>query len=362
MSKRNNKGVVPTNYDNNIPALHLAATSGYPEVLRLFLDNSYKTFDPTSITKQKRTSLHCAVDAILPSMVDRQIFEANKFINPFLSVLDFGDLYHLENTIKLSQNNKNITNDKLAQPSCKCHPKKLIDDYARKKTCITMLLQDGVDLWQRDDKKNFAEPGPEANDEIQIWWFDQKAEITLPVKKVLHDAANATAVVATLIATASYVGPLQPPLGYGSNVSYFDLVQTANMFVQIFVVSNCLAFYLAIGSIMFAIVPNVPTPHQGIFEEWQRSRRIIGISISLLLMSVLNILISFAAASNAGMSDYYSWKHVGLAFYPAMVGGISCIIGSVVFFIDFQRFIQSFGIGMKNDLVKYQKIGNNPRK
>jgi MFS family permease len=118
-------------------------------------------------------------------------------------------------------------------------------------------------------------------------------------------------------------------------------------------VTNSVSFYLAIASIMFAVVPSLPMPEEGIYEEWQRTRKTMGIAISLLLMSVLGVLISFTAASNAVVSEEYSWRHGGLTFYPAIVAGLVCLIGIMWFFIRLLRLIFS-----KNVMIRklYQSL------
>jgi hypothetical protein len=368
VSKLKNKGVAPKTYDNKIPSIHLAAASGVPEVLQLFLNKKQKIFDPSKTMTYKRTTLHFAVDTTAPYMVDKPTSNANNFMNPFHCLLDFGGVDHLEYIITNSSKKKPVVGGhvgnefyqrgvNLDQAAQKCNKPQLttLEEYGGKQACITMLLQDGVDIWQRDDQWKFAEPGEKTSNEIRMWWFKKIAEETSATKKTLNDAANAISVVAALIASASYGGPLQPPLGFGtvSTSSYFDFVQTSSIPVQIFVISNCLSFYLAIGSIMFAIVPSVPMPIQGIgFDEWQRSKRTVGGALSLLLFSVFCVVVSFAAASNAGMSENNSYKHVGLAFYPAVVGGIFCFIGITIFSMGFLRFIMSFSIGIKDDIKK----------
>jgi hypothetical protein len=206
--------------------------------------------------------------------------------------------------------------------------------YKGRESCISILVQAGVDVWEKDDGGNFPEPGRLASSKNHLSW-QKKVEIeTLEAKKSLNEAGNAISVVAALVATASYVGPLQPPLGYAD-----DFVQTSNLSIRIFMVTNSVSFYLAIASIMFAVVPSLPMPQEGIYEEWQRTRKTIGIAISLLLMSVLGVLISFTAASNAVVSKEYSWRHGGLTFYPTVVAGLVCLIGIIWFFIRLLRLV-----------------------
>jgi hypothetical protein len=210
-----------------------------------------------------------------------------------------------------------------------------IVSYEARETCISILVQAGVDLWQKDNMGNFPEPSRWASNATHLSWQKTVASETLEAKKSINEVGNAISVVAALVATVSYVGPLQPPLGYVD-----DFVQTSNVSIRIFMVTNSILFYLlAIASIMFAVVPSLPMPQEGIYEEWQRTQQRIGIAISLLLMSVLGVLISFTTASNVVVSNEYSWRHGGLTFYPAVMGGLVCLIGIIWFFIRLLRLI-----------------------
>ena len=286
-----------------ISAIHLAAASGDPETLRLFTTN--QQFDPL-VTCRGATSLHFAVASRRPTSLklgEKCTYLPHNFmkLEDFCNVISYGDAK--------AEGGKN--------PS-----------YKGREACISILVQAGVDVWEKDDDGNFPEPGRSASSENHLSWQNMIERETLEAKKNLNDAGNAISVVAALVATASYVGPLQPPLGYAD-----DFVQTSNLSIRIFTATNSVSFYLAIASIMFAVVPSLPMPQEGIYEEWQRTRKTIGISISLLLMSVLGVLISFTAASNAVVSEEYSWRHGGLTFYPAVVAGSVCFIGIIWFFI-----------------------------
>ena len=290
---------------SDISAIHLAAASGDPETLRLFITN--QQFDPLVMCRGA-TSLHFAVASRPPFSFD--LFGWRKCAsipNSVFHLEDFGYIvYFWEAKVKGVEN-----------PS-----------YKGREACISILVQAGVDVWEKDDGGNFPEPGRLASSENHLSWQNMVERETLEAKKSLNEAGNAISVVAALVATASYVGPLQPPLGYVD-----DFVQTSNLSIRIFMVTNSVSFYLAIASIMFAVVPSLPMPQEGIYEEWQRTRKTIGIAISLLLMSVLGILISFTTASNAVVSKEDSWRHGGLTFYPAVVAGLVCLIGIMWFFI-----------------------------
>jgi hypothetical protein len=297
-------------HSRQISAIHLAAALGDPKTLRLF--TTYHQFDPL-VTCCGATSLHFAVASRRPTSLSPSEGKATYISDRIMDMTDFGGIDSYGEA--KGQDAKSIS-------------------YEEREACISVLVQAGVDVWQEDDNGNFPDPGISASGIYQLSWQKMVASETLEAKRSLNEAGNAISVVAALVATASYVGPLQPPLGYAD-----DFVQTSNLSIRIFMVTTSVSFYLAIASIMFAVVPSLPMPQEGIYEEWQRTRQTIGIAISLLLMSVLGVLISFTAASNAVVSEEYSWRHGGLTFYPVVVGGLVCLIGIIWFFIRLLRLI-----------------------
>jgi hypothetical protein len=76
-----------------------------------------------------------------------------------------------------------------------------------------------------------------------------KEVVTL--KTSISDVANATSVVAALVATASFIGPLQPPLGLSGDGGYVD---TSRSSIRVYLVFNSLSFFFFIGSILMAVL------------------------------------------------------------------------------------------------------------
>ena len=215
-----------------------------------------------------------------------------------------------------------------------------IEGNSGRKGCINMLLQEGLDIWQKDNDGKFASPGDKINDdEFVSWWHEKMAKEALDLRNNLNQGGNAISVIGALIATASYVGPLQPPLSYGSDPSMqlsptSDNIGYAHVwdpYVKIFMVSNSLSFYLAIASIMLAVVPSLPMPQQALLNELGRTRRTVASAICVLLLSVVGILVSYATASIAVMPNHTSLSDARWASYPALVGGFACLIGIVLF-------------------------------
>jgi hypothetical protein len=232
------------------------------------------------------------------------------------------------------------------------------NDYNANKACANLLLQAGADILLTDKEGYIADPGPMAPIELKNWWYELVAKETLNIKNDLNAAGTGTAVVATLVATASFVGPLQPPLNYvamSSGIVTIDVgAQVTKLLIKVFLVSNSLSFYLAITSIMLAIMPSLPIPREGLVygpcDDLKRGRRTISIAIGMLLASIISVLISFAASSLVVIPS----QHRGLMAYSTTIGGLICCIGIFFFFLRFLRLICP-----RNTFIKklYQKIG-----
>ena len=215
----------------------------------------------------------------------------------FLAFSDFASVFWLQQELTTAASKGP---QKLGMP---------VPGYGGKKMCATLLLQAGVDIWpsgnflkaakvyslEEDSTRDgedfhvtntfthiptMPDPGNDASDDARIWWFELVAKETLEAKNNFNAAGNATAVVAALVATASFIGPLTPPLGYGSDASSswtLDRVQMANLPVRVFMASNSLSFYMAIASIMLAIMPSLPMPQEGLREELRRGERTVAL-------------------------------------------------------------------------------------
>jgi len=230
-SKRSNHGLTkPKMYDGNIPALHLAAASGVPEVLRMFIT---KEFDPIKLTPHKRTPIHFAIDSstaifnndeeeVEVEEKSNDTNEESKFMtNPGTCVDPFA-----KDTAKIRFDNK----------LC---PGPAGDDEGRP-ACITMLMQAGVDIWQEDDEDTLAEPGPEASPIVRKWWYEAIARDTSEAKKNLNDAAIAISLVAALVATASNYS------WHGSGLAFYP-----TMFGGLICLFGILTFFVRLLRLVF---------------------------------------------------------------------------------------------------------------
>jgi hypothetical protein len=75
-------------------------------------------------------------------------------------------------------------------------------------------------------------------------------------------------------------------------------VQVTKLMIKVFLVNNGLSFYLAMTSIMLAIMPSLPIPKEGlVFGPCDDlKQRTISIAIGMLLASIISVIISFAAS------------------------------------------------------------------
>jgi hypothetical protein len=168
--------------------------------------------------------------------------------------------------------------------------------------CINIILQVGFDIWNGDKDGREPYPGVDATIESYKWWYERVAQEILNYKQKFNGAMGAISVVATLVATASFIGPLQPPLGYDGNDGY---VHSSYMLIRVYFVCNGLSFYFAVASILAAITPTIPMLRESTQDEIRRSQRNSKIAISLLLISIIAILISFSCSSIVVMSPLY---------------------------------------------------------
>jgi len=232
-SKRSNQGLtVPDNYDGNIPALHLAAASGVPEVIRMFIT---KEFDPIQLTPDKRTPIHFAIDS-----------STAKFNNEVEVAVEVEVKEKSNDTIEESSPMTNpgtcvdpFAIDTKTRPDKELCPRPAGDDEGRP-ACITMLMQAGVDIWQEDDEDTLAEPGPEASPIVRKWWYEAIARDTSEAKKNLNDAAIAISLVAALVATASNYS------WHGSGLAFYP-----TMFGGLICLFGILTFFVRLLRLVF---------------------------------------------------------------------------------------------------------------
>ncbi|CAM6063128.1 unnamed protein product [Sphagnum tenellum] len=181
--------------------IHLAAARGDPQCLQLLIEHALRFGQGDYVRKivDGFAPLHFAVHASHPNS------EQGDKINHFLTFYNYVNVYGLEQmgVEKREIGNMENRND-LTSPR-----------YGGKKACANLLLQAGANIWQRDgDRQLMADPGKDAPDEDRHWWYEKLAKKTSDAKIKLNTGGTATAVVAALIASASFSSHLSPPISY----------------------------------------------------------------------------------------------------------------------------------------------------
>ncbi|CAM6095744.1 unnamed protein product [Calypogeia fissa] len=214
----------------------------------------------------------------------------------------------------------------------------ILDDssIAERQGCINLLLQAGCDIFKINKKKQIPYPMGSLKDKVFLsWWYKTQKEEFTTAQNNLNFATNAIAITATLVATASYVGPLQPPQGYDSNH-----IQYANAWVSIFIVCDTLSFYLAIVAIILSLISALPMPEQATMEELQRTRGMVTLAVGILLPSIFFVFLAFASSSISVMSANITSEISGiLTIVTTIIGAVLCFLAFILFIIRLLAFV-----------------------
>ncbi|KAH8972271.1 hypothetical protein BDL97_02G186300 [Sphagnum fallax] len=156
-------------------------------------------------------------------------------------------------------------------------------------------------------------------------------------REVFVDAANALLVGAALIASVTFAGWLQPPLGYtpyyefsqpfpappGAYESYAAIKQ--NPKVKAFWVFNSLSFFFAIATVLAGADAAMPSLDDAFIATVVKSvRRSLIVASILLVMSVVCVLGAFASAGLAVLPPLL--KYDTSMIITVCVGGTVCMI------------------------------------
>jgi hypothetical protein len=123
--------------------------------------------------------------------------------------------------------------------------------------------QDLTFEWKTNQANQAPHPGPDTSVEMLAWWHKKLAKKTIAQQSTLNNAANAISVTAALVATASFQGALQPPLGWASTTS---LLQVRDLPMKIFIVCDTFSFYLAVAAIISALIPSLPMSQESTLD------------------------------------------------------------------------------------------------
>ncbi|KAL2654222.1 hypothetical protein R1flu_022350 [Riccia fluitans] len=294
--------------------LFIASSAGDPAMIQALLAS--QKFDPLITTESsKDTALHFAADA--------------NYSGPLLqpTLLDLVNVSHRPG---------------MAMPHRfrflgKTKEEFIQGEDSRRKGCISLLLQAGIDIWQKNANSKSADPGENASPDFCSWWYEKLTKETQELRAGLNTAANAISVTAALVATASFVGPLQPPLSYDSmnKSSQYGTVHVEVLTVRLFMVCDTLALYFALIAILFSLMPLLPLPQESMLEDLSHVRKVVTASIAFLILSVVSFLVGFAAASIAVIPN----EDAFLTLISVGIGGIFSLYLMYFFLLRLSRLI-----------------------
>ncbi|KAG0582744.1 hypothetical protein KC19_3G082300 [Ceratodon purpureus] len=316
-------------HKNHLPAIHCAALSGQVEAIQGIL--KFPVYDPFiqhNIISEEGTgpclkpNIYTNEGTALHLLLQRKNF--NITVKIFQTLAQLHVLPNSKAYALLKNEFSKLHFDK--------HQSKNFS--ATEISCINLLLQAGIDIWTPHcETGELPNPGPMANDQARQWWYDKVETEVVSRKTTVNNACNATSVIATLVATGSFIGPLQPPLGWASD----GYVHTNLIPMRVYLVCNSMSFYFSIASILMAVLPAIPMPKESLYDELFRSQRCLKAAVLLLLVSIICILISFTSASIAVVSSERRDKQLVGACIA--LGWIVCIAVLVIYIIRLLRML-----------------------
>ncbi|KAL3700700.1 hypothetical protein R1sor_018722 [Riccia sorocarpa] len=186
---------------------------------------------------------------------------------------------------------------------------------------------------RKQDIRNLLFGRPEVKDWIERLYRDRQDFV---------DAANAIFVGAALIASVTYAGWLQPPLGYTPYYEYsvpdpappdtYQVFATVkqHMSVRIFWACNSLAFFFAIATVISGAEAVLPKFGGTLInEEVHAPRKYLLRTCLLLVFAVSFVLGAFVAAGFASLPPVLSLEIYMVI--TSVIGGIICVVFLVWF-------------------------------
>ncbi|KAL3686182.1 hypothetical protein R1sor_004204 [Riccia sorocarpa] len=321
--KRRNAAVPKQeSYNRNGPfsALYIASSAGDSAMIQALLTS--QKFDPLMTTAYTEdTALHFAADA--------------DYSGPLLlpTLLDLVNVSH---------------RPRMAMPHTFRFLDKTREEFihaedSKRKGCISLLLQAGIDIWQANANFKIADPGENASPNFRLWWYEKLLKETQELRAGYNTAANAISVTGALVATASFVGPLQPPLGYANSTdspdSVLETVHAEITSVRVFMVCDTLALYFALVAILLSLMPLLPRPQESMLQDLSRARRVVTASIGFLILSVVLFLVGFAAASIAVIPNEDGSYSGGLTLSSVVIGGAFSLYLFCLFLLRLRQLV-----------------------
>ncbi|KAG6541308.1 hypothetical protein Mapa_017361 [Marchantia paleacea] len=161
-------------------------------------------------------------------------------------------------------------------------------------------------------------------------------------RQIHVDAGNTAMVGAALIASVTFAGWLQPPLGYtdyqqyetpgapGSHEKFAAVDHYVS--VRIFWIFNSLSFFFAVATVVCGARAVLPArPNAFIANEVRLIRSWLMRTSLLLVLSIICVLVAFGAAGFAALPPELKYQRSMLA--TCSVGSFTCVVFLVFYFI-----------------------------
>ncbi|CAM6085278.1 unnamed protein product [Calypogeia fissa] len=298
----------------------LSAAMGNPEVIKAFIVEGR---DPLVTDRDRNTALHYAMQG--------------KPVQFHPHMVDFVGCDHVYSWRRITPASASVASQKTTEKN-----------YAQTTGSIHLLLRAGINISSYNKNRRTAYPKADAPEEFAKWWYEKEEKQAQADLKNLNGAANAISVTAALVATASYLGPFQPPLGYGA-----DSIQAEIMAVKIFVVCNSVSFYFALAAIMYALLPStLPIIQESTSRALDKTRLLVAIALAFLLPSIICVLSAFAASYIAVIPDRGA-AHQGLAVITTIAAGSFCLIAIIRFAVRYLNILVTLDL---KDLILPKEI------
>ncbi|KAG0621805.1 hypothetical protein M758_3G050000 [Ceratodon purpureus] len=191
-------------HKNHLPAIHCAALSGQVEAIQSIL--KFPIYDPFiqhNIISEEGTGLSLEPNIYTNEGTALHLLLQRENFNITVKIFQTLALLHVLPNSKSYARLKN----EFSKLHFDTHQSKNFS--ANEISCINLLLQAGIDIWTPHcETGELPNPGPTANDQVRQWWYDKVVTEVVTQKTSINNASNATSVIATLVATASFIGPL----------------------------------------------------------------------------------------------------------------------------------------------------------
>ncbi|CAM6126573.1 unnamed protein product [Calypogeia fissa] len=188
-------------------------------------------------------------------------------------------------------------------------------------------------------------------------------------RQVFVDAANAILVGAALIASITFQGWLQPPLGFTSDYNYqqpypappetYESFAAVNQSIslRVFFTLNSLAFFFALATVIAGAGCVLPMPDAFIKDQVKLVRKALVMTSILLVVSIVFVLGAFAAAGYASLPP--STEYTKNITVTTAVGGTVCLSLLVWFMGRLYRIRPIWLRAMEEDM--FGRAGNKKR-